>query len=94
MTLTLDTGKSLDILWMWGPLPESGHVMMQYEDDRPLKQIACELEGVQHMERMDEHEGNLVFDGYTRLEALIRQAGGRVQVTFSRPDDVKREDAP
>ena len=94
MTLTLDTGKALDILWMWGPLPESGHVMMQYEDDRPLRQIAGELEGVQHMERMDEHEGNLVFDGYTRLEALIRQSGGRVQVTFSRPDAVKREDTP
>lgn len=85
MTLTLDTGKTLDILWMWGPLPESGHVMMQYEDDRPLRQIAEELEGRAHMVRRSETQGDMAFDGYTRLEALIRQSGGRVQATFSRP---------
>lgn len=86
MTLEMDGGTALEIDWMWGPLAGSGHVMMQYADGRALADIAAGLEGHAHMVRRSDTEGDMAFDGYTRLEALVRQPGGRVQATFSRPD--------
>ena len=47
---------------------------------------------------VNQHEAQLRRDHLTAanaaLQALDRQPGGRVQVTFWRPDEVKREDAP
>lgn len=85
MTLELGGETPFAIDWMWGPLAGSGHVMLQYADGRALADIAAALEGRAHMVRRSETQGDMAFDGYTRLEALVRQPGGRVQATFSRP---------
>ena len=85
MTLTTDRGKTFTARYAWGPTLATGRLMAAITDDaRPLSQIAADVEGVTRFERKDEHEGDAVFEGYTRLVSIAREADGSVTLALER----------
>ena len=83
MTLELD-GKAFDIDWMFYTSSDKDSVMLQYRDARSLEAIAHDFDGVEHMVRRSETQGDMTFDGFSRLTAIIRHSGDVVQLNFSK----------
>lgn len=88
MTLVLDGEKTLEIIWMYYVPGDESRVMLEYTDGRKIEDIAHDFEGVQRMERRSESEGDMVFEGYSEVEAVIKNRNrlNRVQITMHRPD--------
>lgn len=91
MTVTTSRNKTFRIEWMWGPVDYDGSLMLQMEDDRLLSEIAIDFEGIEHFHRESEEEGDIDYDGYTVLKAILRPEYERnkdiVQLTLARPDN-------
>lgn len=93
MTVTTSKGKTFDVDWMWGPVGYSEDLMLQYTDGRPIWEIASDFAGCDHFHRESDTEGDMDFDGYTLLKAVIRPDMERnpdiVQITLTRPRKVE-----
>ena len=90
MTVTTSRGKTFEIDWMWGPMMNTGEMMLQLEDTRPMAEIAADFDGVRTFHRESELEGDRDYEGYTRIVSIARVSGGqqgRVQITFDRPEE-------
>ena len=88
MTVTTSRGKTFDVEWMWGPVSSTGQLMIQLRDARALSKIAKDFEGCETFHRASELEGDMDFDGYTRLAGISRTqgaAGEVVQITLEKP---------
>lgn len=55
-----------------------GTLYMEILDERPLSKLAKELETAGAFERLDEMQGDRMFEGYTELTSMARVAPGRV----------------
>lgn len=86
MTVLTSKGKEFDISWMWGPVGYSKDVMLQMKDSRKLSEIAIDFEGCELYQRKDELEGDMTFEGYVDLIAIVRPNRNTddVQITLSR----------
>lgn len=88
MTLTTDKGKTFDIHWAWAPAGADGDLMLEYEDERDLAAIVADFDGVAHFHRASELEGDMDFDGFTRIKAVVRDfRRGTVQLTLAKGAD-------
>lgn len=72
MTVTTSRGKTFPLRWMWGPVPPEGALMLEALDSRPLSEVAADFEGCERFHRESEEEGDMDFEGYTRLKGLHR----------------------
>lgn len=88
MTVTLDNGKSYDVNWCWGPVSSTGRLMIELaKEARPIAQIAEDFDGVQRIDRRDEDQGDMAFEGYTHLVSVILDTGrGTAQVALEKPN--------
>lgn len=50
----------------------SGELMLGLTDDRPISVIASEWEGIPRMERISQEEGDLTYEGYTRIRRIMQ----------------------
>ena len=89
MTVTTSKGKTFTIEWMWGPVGLTDDLMLQMSNSRLLSDIAKDFEGVEHFHRESENEGNMDWEGYTELKAIVRPEFERrpdvVQITLAKP---------
>lgn len=84
MTITTSRGKSFPADWAWAPAGPREGLMLQIDDPRPLSEIAADFEGCESLHRASETEGDMDFEGYTRLTAILRAPGGAAQLTLER----------
>lgn len=87
MTVTTSKGKTFEINWMWGPVGQNEDLMLEYEDDRPMAEIAADFEGCESFHRESEYEDDKDFTGYTRLRSIVRAGRGKVQLTLYRTNE-------
>lgn len=83
MTVTAN-GKTVTVDWMW-LVEQTGELMMGYSDDRPMAEIAADWEGVSRLERKSVTEGNITYEGYTRLRRIVKDdffKPGKVEIVF------------
>lgn len=89
MTVTTSKGKTFEVDWMWGPTGIYDELMLQFHDGRIISEIAKDFEDVEHFHRSSEEEGDMDWDGYTVLKAILRPEYERypstVQITLIRP---------
>lgn len=71
MTITLDNGKTFDAHWAWGPVASTGRLMIELaHETRPIARVAEDFDGVKRIERRDEDQGDMTFEGYTHLVSV------------------------
>lgn len=83
MTVTAK-GKTIVVDWMW-LMDITGELMMGYSDDRPMAEIAADWEGVSLLERKSEEEGDLTYEGFTRIRRIVKDdifRPGKVEIVF------------
>lgn len=85
MTIMTSRGKTFTVDWMCDSFPTPGSARLQMRDDRPIHAIAADFEGLDHIRRNSETEGDMDFVGYTELTSVIRSSGA-VQLTLIRPE--------
>ena len=86
MTVTAKR-RTFDANWAWGPVGSRKRLMIELrEDARALSEIAADFEGAQEIEVRDEHEGNALYTGYTRLVRIERTENGGVQLALEREE--------
>lgn len=84
MTITAK-GKTFDANWAWGPVGAKKRLIIELkEDERALSDIAADFEGAAEIEARDEHEGNALYTGYTRLVRIERGEAVAVQIALER----------
>lgn len=81
MTLETSKGKRYEVDWINGPMMTNKLVTMRMPDERPLSEIATELEGLAWMERRDEAYSDKRW-GATKLVGIYRD-GDRVTASFA-----------
>lgn len=75
--MILKTSKGTSHVITFGDVGLNGGLHIHIANDpRPLSHIAAELEGCEWLERIDHHEGNKTFAGYSRLTSISAHAGG------------------
>lgn len=84
MTVTTSKGRTFEINWMWGPVGENDDLMLEYEDERAMAEIAADFEGCESFRRESRTEGDREWTGYTRLRSIVRSGRGKVQLTLCR----------
>lgn len=86
MTITVK-GKTFDANWAWGPVGARKRLMIELKEDaRALSAIAADFEGAQEISVQDEHEGNALYAGYTRLVSVERLDTVAVQLALEREE--------
>lgn len=83
MTVTAN-GRTVNVDWMW-LVPYSEELMMGYDDDRPMAEIAADWEGIPLFERRSEEEGNITYEGFTRIRRIVKDdiyKPGKVEIVF------------
>ena len=88
MTINNFRGKTFEIQWAWAPVGFDGDMMVQLRDERPLAQIAADFEGCDFFLRESPEEGDMEFEGFTRLRCIQRTPDGSVRVLLMRRDDL------
>ena len=82
--ITTSSGKTFDVQFAWAPDP-MGKCMIQMPDERRLPEIAADFDGVERVHYVDESaEREYDWDGYTALDAIMRQPGGAVQILLAK----------
>lgn len=81
MTVTTSRGTTYEPEWIDGPTITSGQVLMRLATDRPLGELAAELDGLAWIRREDEQQGNKEWNT-TRLAGIYRD-GDKVTVSFA-----------
>lgn len=71
--------KTFDILWMW---VLNGVLMFEYVDDRKISEIVLDWEDAETIERISDDEGNLIFEGYTKIKHVVKNDNDRVQIAL------------
>lgn len=84
MTLETSKGKKVHARWAWAPANEDGDLMIEYDDDRKISEIATDWEGCERITRESEEEGNAVYEEYTEIRIMSRHRNGAVQITLKR----------
>lgn len=74
MKITTSKGKTLDANWAFGPTGESGSLMIELPDKRPISAIAADFEDISKIEKTDETKPGVteIYDGYTELVNVQR----------------------
>lgn len=73
MTITTSKGLTYDIQWAWSlNLMGKETLMISLVDRRSFSEIAIEFEGCDMIYRNSEEEGDLMFEGFTKLVMLNR----------------------
>lgn len=89
MTLTTSMGQTIEVDWAWAPVGLFGDMMFQFHDERPLGKIASDFDGIDHIRRESQEEGDMDFDGYTVLRSIQRPFyetdPSAVQITLTKP---------
>lgn len=87
MQITTSKGKKLDVNWIWGPLRGTNQLMIDMTDDRTIREIAQDFEGVDKITKTDERRGvEEVYSGYTEIVGIIRErATSTVRITMEMP---------
>lgn len=70
--------KTFEVFWMW---ERNGTLMCEYTDTRKMSEIVKDWENAEKIERFSETEGNLLFEGYTKIQRVIIMAD-RVQIAL------------
>lgn len=87
MTVTVGN-RTVTVDWMW-LVEATGELMMSYSDDRSMAEIAADWEGVPVLERRSETEGDITYEGFTRIRRIVKDdifRPGKVEVVFVRGD--------
>lgn len=86
MKIETNNGSTFEVEWMWGPVRTTGNVMLEMKDDRPLSQIAADLEGCETIKQEEAKGAYRVYEGYTDLRSISRNDRTQmVQVTLAKP---------
>lgn len=83
MTVTAND-KTVTVDWMW-LVETTGELMMGYSDDRPMAEIAADWEGIPVLERKSEEEGDITYEGFTRIRRIVKDdifRPGKVEIVF------------
>lgn len=87
MTITTSKGKIFEVNWAWAPVGFfNNRLQINYNDDRPLNQIAEDFIGCTYFDRQSENEGNKHWEGYNDLVGIIKEElhSGTVTVTLQK----------
>lgn len=71
--------KTFNVLWMW---VLNGVLMLEYVDDRKISEIVLDWEDAETIERISDDEGNLIFEGYTKIKHVVKNDNDRVQIAL------------
>lgn len=83
MKITTTKGKTFDVNWAWA---DGANLRMEFIDDRSIEEIAADFDHIESFYRTSEEEGNMVYDGYQALIAVIKnQPSKTVQLILSKP---------
>ena len=69
---------------MYGPVRTTGHLMLELKDDRPLSQVAKDLEGCETFRKEEGDGAYKVYEGYTDLRSIAKTKDGCVQASLAR----------
>ena len=82
MQLKTSNGYTYDVDWIDTTI--AGILYMQMHDQRTLSVIAEEFEGLEWLKREDENQGDKLFEGFSVLTMIRRDAPGVVIMTFEK----------
>lgn len=85
MKLITSKGRIYDIDWI--DTISTGTLYMQMENAKRLPEIAEEFDGLEWLKREDENQGDKLFEGYSILTMIRRDAPGVVILTFEKAGD-------
>lgn len=88
MKITLSTGKTFDVDYIWGPLRGTNQIMIEMTDERGLEETAQDFAGVARIERTDEKRTGVkeTYEGYTELAGMVRERQtGKTRITLEKP---------
>ena len=70
MTVTVK-GKTFPVKWMW-LLESTGELLLEYPEKRSMMDILADWENADVMERQSESEGDITYQGYTKVQRIVR----------------------
>lgn len=82
MKLITSKGYTYDIDWI--DTVATGELYMQMQNSQRLPEIADEFDGLEWLKREDDNQGDKLFEGYSVLTMIRRDAPGVVILTFER----------
>ncbi len=82
MRLKTSLGYTYEINWI--DTISTGTLYMQMKDQRTLPDIASEFDGLEWLKREDENQGDKLFEGYSILTMIRRDAPDVVMMTFEK----------
>lgn len=78
-------------MWL---MEKTGELMMEYDDDRPMAEIAADWECCQVFERTSKEEGDKTYKGFTRIRRIVKDdvyKPGKVEIVFVKPNDFGKD---
>lgn len=88
MKITTDSGKTIDIKWIFASSRGGAGVMIELEDTMTFAQYAEEFDGAQTITKTDEKKPGIeeTYTGYTKLVSISRDnAEGVVRIILKKP---------
>lgn len=73
-------------MWLF---ERKGELMLQLTDARSIAEIAKEWEGANVIRRESEEEGNITYNGFSRIKRIIRKdeyAPGIVEIVLTKTE--------
>lgn len=88
MKITLSTGKTFEVNYIWGPLRGTNQIMIDMPEGRGVEEVAADFAGVASIVKTDARRPGVEerYEGYTEIASVIRErATGTVRITLERP---------
>ena len=82
--IVLKTSRAQEYKAIWCIVDASGMLLAQIYDQRPLPQIATDMDGLEWVERVVKGEKPTRFDGYSVLTGVDRVDADVVRITMKK----------
>lgn len=82
MKIKTSKQKTYDVEWI--DVASSGKLYLEMKDGRRLPAVAADFDGLSVIERVDENQGNKVFEGYTALESIHRTEDNVITIALGK----------
>lgn len=77
-------GKSFPVSILY-PLRTVNELMIVYEDNRSISEIAADWEGAEQISATDESRTEeTVYDGFSILKRIVREEGNKIQIGLAK----------
>lgn len=84
MVIRTSRGLEYAVLWIDQPIQDESKLLLEMVDERRIRDIVPEFEGLFAIERFSIEQGDKRYEGYSHMRSIRRQAGGTVLIELGR----------